>query len=340
MGLPRAFLLALGLLSPLPLLSGCHPKETGCGPHDPRAVPGGSLACATDWPSRPFDLDLPKRWDGSAPLPVILLIHGGGGNRGNAATMTCPTGSAGEPGCFVQEATGRGFAVVRPDGTSAALLRMLRTWNAGGGKDGLSCTSGRACKEAVDDVGYFRELLDQLGAILPVDSRRVYATGISNGGAMAHRLACELPDRIAAIASVGGENQFAAAGGACPRAVPVLAIHGTADPCWTYDPSHASCLELHAGLKAGVSDSVEGWRVRNGCSATPTEVHLPDRDPADGTRVVDVRWSGCKADLELLRVVGGGHTWPGGAQYFPAWKVGRVTREIDSDVILDFFMKH
>lgn len=288
---------------------------------------------------RSFDLEVPAGWDGTTPLPVIVALHGGGGNKRSASVVSCPNGDEGEAGCLPEVAKAKGFAVVRPDGVGSRPLRNVRTWNAGGGVGPWNCASGPACRSGSDDVAYLRALLDEIARTIPVDPKRVFVTGISNGGAMSHRLACELSDRVAAIVAVSGTNQLVAAGGACPAQVPVLQIHGTEDPCWSYTTSNTSCLPGDGGDKLGVAESMEGWRVRNGCDAMPTMESLPDRS-ADGTTATRATYTGCQADVQLVRIEGGGHTWPGGYQYFSESKVGRVTRDFGSEIVVEFFLAH
>ena len=303
-------------------------------------APGSHHVCAMPgWVDRAFDLDVPASWNGSSPLPVIVMFHGGGGNRGGANRTTCPEGDEHGPGCLVAMAAARGYVVVAPDGTGSSPLRGIRTWNGGGGH-ALQCTSGGACRAGVDDVRYVRELLDRLGTALPIDAHRIYATGISNGGAMSHRVACELPDRIAAIVPVAGENEWADDGGACDVQVPVRDIHGTLDPCWAFDGGPAACAQDDGQPKTSVATTQEGWRVRNGCASTFTETALPDLDPADGTTATLRTFDGCAAAVELLRIDGGGHTWPGGWPYLSEDRVGRVSHDVDNAAVLDFFDAH
>ncbi len=307
------------------------------------AAAGDRLQCPMPgYTDRAFDLDVPAGWDGSTPLPLIIAFHGGGGNRASTSRITCPGGDLDDPGCLPAIAGAAGMAVVRPDGTGSRPVRNVRTWNAGGGVDDWQCASGPACKAGYDDIGYVDDLLAEVGRIVPLEPRRIYATGISNGGAMTHRLACERPEVLAAIAPVGGGNQHAAAGGSCPDPVPVLHIHGTDDPCWTYDTSARSCLQTDGKLKVGVDDSMAGWAARNQCGAgAPGEEGIADADPDDGTTSVRLRWPGCAADTELVRVDGGGHTWPDGYQYTGSDRVGIVTHDFDADeLIVDFFQAH
>lgn len=303
-------------------------------------APGEGFVCPVPgWFDRSFDVAVPPNWDRTSPLPVLFAFHGGGGNKNSAQSTTCRDGNVDDATCLAQAANRKGILVIRPDGTGGRPLRNVRTWNSGGGINGLNCASGSACAEGIDDIAFFDEVLAEVGRIVPIDPSRVYLTGLSNGASMSHRLACERADRIAAIVPVGGANQFAAAGGACTAQVPIMHIHGTEDPCWTYASSSITCVTEN-GVKIGVDDSMEGWRVRNGCTAERDEIPLADRDPNDGTHVVRLRYRGCDVDTEHLRVEGGGHTWPSGNQYFPVSKIGRITRDIDSEEIVSFLIAH
>lgn len=315
---------------------GCVPVLDRCG----RASPGASLECPLESDfDRGFSVRVPSSWDGTSALPVVIAFHGGGGNRQSAERVTCPDGEAGGPRCLAATAGRSGYAVVFPDGTGTRPTRNVRTWNAGGGANGWDCTSGGACAAKVDDVGFFDRLLAEVARIIPIDRRRVFLTGLSNGAAMAHRLACERADVVAAIAAFGGTNQFATSA-ACDVSIPVLQVHGTDDPCWTYVTSENACATLTPGKKLGVEESDEGWRVRNDCSTSFVDTALPDVTD-DGTRVVRRTWTGCSAALEHLRIEGGGHTWPSGFQYLDVDTVGRVSHDIDGNAeLLRFFDAH
>lgn len=276
----------------------------------------------------------------------MIDIHGGGGNRLVAKLQTCPDRRAGSPACLDRVADCEGFIVVYPDGTSESLMaKNVRSFNAGGGLDGYVCISGNACTKDIDDVRYFNDLLDALERNFRIDPKRIYVTGLSNGAAMSHRLACELSHRIAAIASIAGGNQFSAVRECAPaRSVPLLEIHGTADHCFPYNGGYERCASVQPyGFRISVPDTVAGWVSRNGCGSTPTVTDWADSDPGDGTTVTQMSYPDCPngGDVVLLRINGGGHTWPGGSDSLPQWMVGRVSREFSANwVMLDFFDAH
>ena len=245
-------------------------------------------------------------------------------------------------GVSAQCRRGGWLRVVYPNGSGFGLLRNLKTWNAGGGVDGYNCASGESCTRNVDDIAYFDVLLDDLSAWLRVDEGAVFATGLSNGAAMVHRLACEMSERIAGIAAVGGASQFGATA-ACEPSMPVaiLQIHGTEDPCRTYEESDAVCADATGGLKTGVESSTVAWVERLACDTDPIVDELPDLVD-DGTATTRSRWLGCDGGVEvqLLAIDGGGHTWPGGDAYLTERRVGRVTEDWDSRLIWEFFAAH
>jgi polyhydroxybutyrate depolymerase len=319
------------------------PREDSRAP----AILDGSAIVQRDvpgFPGRPYLVHLPSAARPSSPAAVVLVLHGGGGTAESNRRLTCPSGILVSPRCLEGVADRKGFVVVYPNGTPDVGAAAGRTWNAGGGTLGFQCVSGTACRDHVDDVAYFRALLADLPAVSPVDEKRVFATGISNGAAMTHRLACELSDRIAAIAPVSGGNQFST-GAPCapPRAVSDLEIHGTEDPCWAYDGGPAACAQKDGLNKIDVPKTVADWVARNGCPSAPDLSDLPDTDPNDGTRTHAERYASCRdgTEVRLLRIEGGGHTWPGGFQYLPVASVGRIAKDFDANAVMwDFFAAH
>lgn len=321
----------------LAMLFACAPRLATEPCADRLDHPGAWTCPVPGWPDRDAVLVLPRGADGVTPLPVILNFHGGGGSPAAAARTTCPDGDPAHPGCLHGElADARRFVVVHPAGTRAR-LGSFRTWNAGGGRDGWRCVAGRACEEDVDDTRYVADLLDELARLTPIDPARVYAVGLSNGGAMGHRLACTLADRISGVVAVGGANQWATTHPCDPaRPIPILQVHGTADPCWTFDGGPTDCPIGQDDLAhVAVPDSMAGWATRNGCSGDPTERHLPP-SAADGLATTRLTWPGCAAPVELLRVEGGGHTWPDGFAWLGERTVGPVARSWGDEVLVDF----
>ena len=241
-------------------------------------------SCPLDgYDDRPYDGYLPPSYDPATPIPVVIGIHGGGGKSASAAETSCPGGDLNNPACLHSIGMREGYLTLYPNGTGSRLLKNVRTWSAGGGGD-WNCASGTACQDGIDDIAYFNALLDDLESWLHVDTTRVFATGLSNGGAMSHRLGCELSSRITAIAPVGGANPFSTAAECSPeQPVPVLQIHGTADPCWTYHESAEACIGGDGKRKMGVELSTEEWATRNDCALEPTETRLPDAIDDDTT---------------------------------------------------------
>ena len=163
---------------------------------------------------------------------------------------------------------------------------------------------------------------------------------------MSHRLACKW-DKVAAIAPIAAGNQFDAVNGCAPgRQVPVLQIHGTGDPCWPLLASEEgnpdyTCTGI-TGWRRTVEVSTGRWAEIDGCSSPPVEVDRPDLDPGDGTTVTEVSYPACAggAEVVLLRVNGGGHTWPGGSEALSETLVGVVSGVHASEEMVRFFGAH
>jgi polyhydroxybutyrate depolymerase len=265
--------------------------------------------------TRNYLVHVPANRDASQPMPVVLAFHGA---TSNARLMRSFCGLS-------EKAEQAGFVVVYPSGTGHG--EKVLAWNGG------ACC-GYAKSYNVDDVAYVRALLDDLATVVDIDPRRVYATGMSNGAMMVYRLAAECADRIAAIAPVAGP--LGIDDPRPSRPAPVLHIHGTEDQ---FAPYHGGVGKRSAyGVPfRSVADTVAAWVRINGCDPTPTIIEEPTAVD-DGTRIVRRIYRG-DAEVILLTIEGGGHTWPGRPP-FPE-TLGKSTRNlIANDVIWEFFQKH
>ena len=319
----RAF--ALVLLCLVPLVSGAKRRAVRSGTS---GLAGGEsqLAVTVDGVRHDFHVYVPSTYDGVNPMPVLLFFHGGGGNATQGERTVNLRTTAEE----------RGFILVRPEGYAPGIL-PVRTWNAG------ACCAG-AVEAGIDHVAAVRAILDRVEAEWRVDADRVYATGHSNGGMMAYRLACQLSDRIAAIAPNSSylvdrdleaeppREQFA-----CnpSRPVPVMHMHGDADVCAPMQGGWSEGLEV--ALRPPVSDSISRFVAFNHASTTP-------RVSYQRLDVTCVTYDGEQnADVVLCTAKGGGHAWPG-ARYPLASRNscgGTAIRGLDAnDAIWDFFLEH
>ena|SRR5436190_15147685 len=267
---------------------------------------------------RTYDLHIPTGLDPKKPLPLVFLFHGGGGY---GLQMERFSG-------FSELSDKEGFIACYPDGVE-------RNWF-----DGRVVEGSKAHREKIDDAGYIDALIDAIAKKHPIDEKRIYATGISNGGFFSNYLGAKRSKRFAAIASVAGGLAPVVAADFKPEApVSVLFLQGTEDPILPFD---GGPLKYNRGETISTATTVKKWVEHDGCKPAVTE-DLPDKDPADETRVKRATYSGGRDGTEvvLYTIEGGGHTWPGGPQFLPGFLVGRVCQDIDANqVIWDFFAKH
>jgi polyhydroxybutyrate depolymerase len=222
---------------------------------------------------------------------------------------------------FDDVADQRGWAVVYPRSDG-------QDWAVGC----TACTN--AARGGIDDVRFVEDVLDDLAGSIPVDTRRVWVAGFSQGALLAHFLACEIPDRIAAFASVAATMIEQVVVECAPeRQVPWLFVHGSEDPV------------LPAGGRTGVfartisiQTTADIWTEFDGCVEVAAISELPDAGDFDSTRVRLHDWDGCDAGVDVLwyEVVGGGHVWPGSAVVFDPG-LGLESPDLDTSVaIADF----
>ncbi len=204
------------------------------------------------------------------------------------------------------------FAVAYPDGEN-------RQWNDGRG-DAISREKGRLR----DDVGFLRALVAELAAAGTIDPARVYVMGISNGAMMTFRLLCESADLFAGAVTIAGNLGEEIAPSCRPsRPVPLMMINGTDDPLVPYDGGPVTVFEQERGRVLSVEATLTLFAAANGC-ASRSRVETPDPAPQDGvTPEHEVYWN-CRQPLELWRMIGGGHGWPGASQYLGERWIGVV----------------
>lgn len=231
---------------------------------------------------RKFRLYVPNSYSASTAVPLILNLHGYTSNSVQQQLYAN----------FMPLADTAKFLVVHPDGTTVSNNQY---WNAGFGG-------------TVNDVQFLSELIDTIMANYNIDVNSVYSCGMSNGGIMSYYLACNLSNRVAAIASVTGAmlNFWSTCTPNPSRPFPVMEIHGTADGTVPYNGD---------GTFYPTDSTVKKWRVYNNCNPTPITYSVPNINTSDNSTAVNYKYTGGTngADVELYKVTGGSHSWPGGA---------------------------
>lgn len=263
---------------------------------------------------RSYTLFVPPEYKVGTPLPLVIALHGGGGNARINEQMTA----------LAEQAARYNFILVQPNGTGRLKTKLL-TWNAG------NCC-GYAHEKQVDDVGFIRTIIDTLVQHYSIDPKRVYATGLSNGAKMSYRLACQLSDKISAIAPVAGSMEEPD----CRplRPVSVMAFHGTADEHILYEGgAPKNNADRHPRVDNSVADSVGYWVRHNQCAPVP--------ERSQKGAIVRDSYNRCAegSDVVLYTILGGGHTWPGGTKL--RRRADTPTQQISaSNEMVKFFLSH
>ena len=249
---------------------------------------------------RDYTLYIPASYSAGIEAPLLFNFHGYTSNAWQQAFYSN----------FNTVADDEGFIIVYPEGT----LDNTGTshWNVGWGGS------------TVDDIGFTESLMDSISKEYSINQDRIYSTGMSNGGFMSYQLACELSDRIAAIASVTGSMNTGLFNSCNPNhPMPIMEIHGTADGNVPY---------------ATIPSIMDFWANFNNCNSSAIVTNVPNTSTTDGCTAEHQIWENGNngSTVEHYKIIGGEHSWPGAL--FPN---GVTNQDIDaSEKIWEFFNKY
>jgi polyhydroxybutyrate depolymerase len=313
----------LGTIWPIVTISlvilGC----SSAAPTDSNGAVSETQSLTYDGLERTYRLSVPSTYDETRPMPLVIALHGGGGTGDKMVDLTVDLNGLADE---------EGFIVVYPDGVE-------KHWN-----DGRTMQTWRASAEDIDDVGFIAVMIEHLSESYAIDPGRIYALGISNGGMMSYRLACELPETFAAVAAVTASMSEELAASCAPsQSISVLVMNGDKDPLVPWDGGTIRFGRREFGEVISTADTMAFWAAENDCSPAPTITREVDVDPQDGTRVRREVYGQCRdgTGVALYAIEGGGHTWPGGLQYLPERVIGKTSQDINAnETIWRFFEEH
>ncbi len=260
---------------------------------------------------RKYLVYLPASYQSNAnqSYPLVFNFHGGGMSVAEQMLYTRMNEAADK----------HHFIVVYPAG-------IKQDWNVG--FDEMSYQYG------TNDIGFVKAILDSLKQAYRIDAKAVYATGLSRGGFFCHRLAAEMPDDFAAIASVGGPLPDSVKYyHRSDKKVSVMQVHGTTDEVVKYDGK----TDAYASAAATYCY----WLSRNGLAGQKESKKVFNSDKKDNTSVTIQEVSNKNVSVSLITIENGGHTWPGGVAYNIGYPLGYTTRDIDiNEIMWRFFSKN
>jgi polyhydroxybutyrate depolymerase len=277
-----------------------------------------TINITSDGVARNFIVYLPSGYNNSGKMPLIFAIHGGSGTPEGMINIAN----------FKPIADRDKVVLVYPEG-------VQKNWN-----DGRPTVPNQL---GINDVGFFNQMCDYMINNYSVDGKKIYATGISNGGFMSTRLGCELSNRIAAIAVDAATMEAKSIAPNCNpgRPVPALYIHGTTDPLVPFLGGQITAGGTAGGTILSHFQVIEKWVALNGCNSTPTVTDLPDISN-DGTTIKQRVYTGGTTGSEVVSyvILNGGHTWPQGYQYLNVAIIGKTSQDMNAcEVIWTFFKR-
>jgi polyhydroxybutyrate depolymerase len=244
--------------------------------------------------TRTYRVHVPQGYDAATPTPLLLAFHGGGGNMDQMA--------ADSNYGLISKSEAAGFIVVFPNGYSRFGAGKFATWNAG-----KCCAAAR--DQNIDDVGFVRKIISDISGQLNINRQQIFATGMSNGGMMAYRLACEMADTFKAIAAVAGTDNTTECRSSAP--VSILHIHAVNDDRVLFNGGAGKKFRDAAQVTdfTSVPKTLNAWLNHDKCNSTAQRVLETAGAYCD-------RYSPCQgqAAVQLCVTERGGHSWPGGAK--------------------------
>ncbi|MBS1654941.1 MAG: hypothetical protein JSU05_08860 [Bacteroidetes bacterium] len=274
-----------------------------------------------DGKKRNYILHLPPSYNSGEKYPVIVALHGGGGTAKNTIKFYNLDGLADE----------NNFIIVYPDAINKA-------WNIPG-----MTSRVKKLDTTVNDIHFISLLLDTLTTHYNADEKRFFFTGISRGAMFSFCLASKLNDRVAAIAPVcGGISQTLAENYRFKKPVPVLMINGTADPLVSYNGGYGKFNKNNEENEDAdmlpAEDLVKKIAAEDHCTGTPEIKNIPNINLYDGCTATESIYNCATVKFDFVKIINGGHTWPGGSQYLPKAIIGKVCRDFKAEeMIFDFF---
>ena len=254
-------------------------------------------------------------------MPLLIVLHGGGKSDGRSVDKYLG---------FTTIASQDDAVIVYPNGINGH-------WN-----DGRGITYRGKNNPEIDDVGFINQLIDTLIKQYKVDPQQVFISGISNGGMMSFRLACELSEKITAIAPIAANMPKNILSTCQPKDhLSVLLMNGTKDPIVPWQGGSVHLFRKTMGTVLSTKQSIDFWLARNQCQPKAKTIKLPNKVKKDGSRVELSQYSSCKNNKQvyLYSIIGGGHTLPGSKIPERKFLSGRKNLDIDgAQVIWDFFI--
>ncbi len=299
------------------LISCNKDKSPSSVPEAPKPAVQKTATIMVDSRSREYIIYLPSGYNTATAMPLLFCLHGGGGIDSGFINLAN----------FNTLAESEKFIVVYPQG-------VQNNWN-----DGRPTPPNL---QGVDDVNFFRVMIQNFTATYKIDSKKIYCTGISNGGFMCSRLGAELGDKIAAFASDAASVEKITVFNNINSLNPVSAmyIQGTTDPLVPFNGG-----TMTAGSGGAIASHIEvvgKWVSANNCSATAVVTNIPDI-ANDGTTATRRDYNGGTKGSVVTSIIitNGGHTWPQGYQYLPELSIGKTCQDFNGvNTVWDFFKTH